>query len=191
MAKASLKDQPPSFIARFGVTHRSDLRKRTCHQSPNLLHRLQFRPHQAELQTRPDGSKSLRNQAITKLRVAIHGKTPKCPGCSYGSCNHNAACRKRFNELLDFHEPIPPAAAEASDPTVEDFYVRREEEEASALTPPPAPRKDESEIAQGLAACAEALLDRVRAMAGIGVPSVGTEERSFASAQATVQVLPS
>ena len=56
-----------------------------------------------------DGSKSLRNQAITKLRIAIHGKTPKCPGCSYGSYNHNAACRNRFNELLDFHEPIPPA----------------------------------------------------------------------------------
>ena len=34
-----------------------------------------------------------RNRAITKLRLAVHGKTPRCDGCRTGSYNHNKACR--------------------------------------------------------------------------------------------------
>ena len=43
-----------------------------------------------------------RNIAITKLRIAVHGKTPRCSGCSFGTYNHNTACRKRFNEFWTF-----------------------------------------------------------------------------------------
>ena len=52
------------------------------------------------------GGTQTRNRAITKLRIAVHGKTPKCIDCIEGSYNHNEECRKRFSEVLDFHEPV-------------------------------------------------------------------------------------
>ena len=98
-----------------------------------------------------------RNRAITRLRIAVHGKSPKCFGCRYGSYNHTVECRKRFNDLLDFHEPLPdPTKTERDE---EDAYVPPEESEVPAFTPPPAPGERTEESAHGLMACAEILTD--------------------------------
>ena len=74
-----------------------------------------FTPPEEELPSGPPvpetpGGTQTRNPAITKLRIAVHGKTPKCIGCIEGSYNHNKECRNRFNELLDFHEPVQPSS---------------------------------------------------------------------------------
>ena len=47
-----------------------------------------------------------RNRAVTTLRIAVHGPTPKCEGCKYGTYSHSSACRERFNKLLDHAEPV-------------------------------------------------------------------------------------
>ena len=36
----------------------------------------------------------------------MHGPTPKCEGCKYGTYSHSSACRERFNKLLDHAEPV-------------------------------------------------------------------------------------
>ena len=98
-----------------------------------------------------------RNRAIAKLRIAVHGKSPACFGRGYGSYNHTVECRKRFNELLDFHEPLPdPAKTEMDE---EDAYVPPEESEVPVFKPSPAPGERTEESAHGLMACAEILTD--------------------------------
>lgn len=47
-----------------------------------------------------------RNRAVTTLRIAVHGPTPKCEGCKFGTYAHSSACRERFNKLLDDTEPV-------------------------------------------------------------------------------------
>ena len=98
-----------------------------------------------------------RNRAITKLRLAVHGKTPKCDGCRTGSYNHNKACRTRFNDLLDFHEPLP--AKDKEDEELEDAFVPPEESEVPAFTLPSTAGEEVGETVSGLAACVELLAD--------------------------------
>ena len=98
-----------------------------------------------------------RNRATAKLRIAVHGKSPACFGRGCGSYNHTVECRKRFNELLDFHEPLPdPAKTEMDE---EDAYVPPEESEVPVFKPSPAPGERTEESAHGLMACAEILTD--------------------------------
>ena len=83
----------------------------------------------------------------------MHGKTPMCDGCRTGSYNHNKACRTRFNDLLDFHEPLP--AKDKEDEELEDAFVPPEESEVPACTP----GEEVGETVSGLAACVELLSD--------------------------------
>ena len=87
----------------------------------------------------------------------MHGKTPKCDGCRTGSYNHNKACRTRFNDLLDFHEPLP--AKDKEDEELEDAFVPPEESEVPAFTPPSTAGEEVGETVSGLAACVELLAD--------------------------------
>ena len=57
-----------------------------------------------------------RHRAITRLRIAVHGKTKKCQGCKEGTYSHSDVCRKRFNDLLDLHEPLPKEPASPHEP---------------------------------------------------------------------------
>ena len=60
-------------------------------------------PH--EPKTTGSTTKSKRHRSITDLRIAVHGKTPGCGGCSEGTYSHTPECRKRFNDILDSQEP--------------------------------------------------------------------------------------
>ena len=116
--------------------------------------------------TRADetSEKVSRNRAITKSRIAVHGKTPKCDGCRSGSYNHNKVCRKRFNDLLNFHEPLP--AKDKEDEALEDVFVPPEESEVPAFTPPSTEGTEVGETVSGLAACVELLADPEAHQAG-------------------------
>ena len=48
----------------------------------------------------------IRNRAITKMRILVHGKTKGCDACSNGHYSHTMECRDRFNKLLDRLEPM-------------------------------------------------------------------------------------
>ena len=58
-----------------------------------------------EPKTTGSTTKSKRHRSITDLRIAVHGKTPGCGGCSEGTYSHTPECRKRFNDILDSQEP--------------------------------------------------------------------------------------
>ena len=53
-----------------------------------------------------EGVEDVRNRSITKRRVLQYGPTPECDGCLRGTYSHTAACRARFNALLDAAEPL-------------------------------------------------------------------------------------
>ena len=53
-----------------------------------------------------EGVEDFRNRSITKRRVLQYGPTPECDGCLRGTYSHTAACRARFNALLDAAEPL-------------------------------------------------------------------------------------
>ena len=103
-----------------------------------------------------------RNRAITTLRIAVHGKSPKCDGCRHGTYNRTAACRKRFNDLLDFHEPLSRAdtAHVAEEEMLEEEYRPPPEDEPPAFIGSEEPGGSEPAMSSsGLAACVDLLLD--------------------------------
>eukprot|EP00435_Cladocopium_sp_Y103_P046209 s240_g13.t1 len=57
-----------------------------------------------------EGVEDFRHRSITKRRVLQYGPSPECDGCLRGTYSHTAACRARFNALLNAAEPL------ASDP---------------------------------------------------------------------------
>ena len=92
----SVEDQPPPDFGGDGGNHDDDDEGNPDdHQLRNLK------------ESKKDSPKpKSRNRAITTMRIAIFGKTPKCDGCKHGSYNHSPECRIRFNDLLDRDEPI-------------------------------------------------------------------------------------
>ena len=46
-----------------------------------------------------------RHRSITQRRLKQYGITPDCNGCLNGSYLHSAACRARFDDLLNAAEP--------------------------------------------------------------------------------------
>ena len=119
-----------------------------------------------------------RHRSITKLRIATHGKTPKCEGCKSGSYNHSPACRKRFDELLDLHEPLTKltAAETAEDEEFEQDYRPPPEPEPPAFTGPGSGGSGTVESSSGLTACVDLLLSPCG-----GVVDEGLAQRLFSS----------
>ena len=99
------------------------------------------------------------HRAITKLRIAVHGKSPKCDDCKTGSYNHSASCRERFDALLDFHEPLAKSeeVQRTEDEAAEADYRPPDEPEPPAFTGP-ASMGSGVEVSSGLTACVDLLL---------------------------------
>ena len=119
-----------------------------------------------------------RHRSITKLRIATHGKTPKCEGCRNGSYNHSPACRKRFDDLLDLHEPLTKltAAETAEDEELEKDYRPPSEPEPPAFTGPGPGGSGAAESSSGLTACVDLLLSSCG-----GVVDEGLAQKLFSS----------
>ena len=117
-----------------------------------------------------------RHRAITRLRIAVHGKSPKCDGCKTGSYNHSPSCREHFDALLDFHEPLAKSeeVQRTEDEALEADYRPPAEPEPPAFTGP-ASRGSGAEVSSGLTACVDLLLS-----SECGVVDEGLAQKLFA-----------
>ena len=100
-----------------------------------------------------------RRRAMTRLRIAVRGWSPKCDGCRTGSYNHSASCRERFDALLDFHEPLARSedVQRTEDEALETDYRPPTEPEPPAFAGPAAGGSG-TEVSSGVTACVDLLL---------------------------------